>query len=189
MARLPQYVAQAKRKNEIARLENGEWVLFSRTSKRVPESQYPLVTEKKVAIATPSGRIDIQNAIKPVIGNFVCYEFGYSYALLRLCPYAWKASLKDDWENILVDLICRQSPTSFLKKNHPSIVLPENRFIHMHQNRFWSKLPENANEILQPLKYLQIVYFPDHVEISQPTSEHMAVLNQFDISLEGCVLQ
>mgnify|MGYP006872998975 CR=1 FL=1 len=188
MARLPQYVAQVKKDKEIARIENGEWVLIRRTSTRVPGSKNPIVTEKKVAIVTPSGRVEIQESVKPVIGNFVCYEFGYSYALLRLCPYEWKASLKEDWENILVDLICRQSPTSYLKKYHTSIILPENRFIRAHQLRFWEKLPGHANEILQPLKYLQIVFFPDRVEISQPTSEQMDVLTRLNISIEGCVL-
>ena len=189
MARVPSYVAQQKTNGEIARYENGEWHLYRRKSKRVPGEKNPQVIYEKVAIALPSGRFEFKNAAYPQIGDYICYEMGYSYALKLLISPQWKASLREDWEPIFLDIVRQSSPTSYLLKDKAAIELPSHRFVGARQARFWDSLPEGLNERMQPLKQIQASFYPDnHCTISKPTPMQQKLLDDLGIDLKGCVL-
>lgn len=190
MARIPGYVAEYKENNETARYENGEWYLYFRKSQRFPGEKYPRNIYVPVAIVRPSGRISLDNVIRPSVGDYICYEIGYSYVLKTMIDPRWKASLGEDWEPVFYDLIRKQSPTSYLLKDRTEIVLPEHRFVDIRQERFWNFLPSGLNERIQTLKQIQISYHPDNkCVISRPTDAQARILSDLNITLEGCVLQ
>lgn len=190
MARPPGYVEKLKRPGEVARLINGTWYLSIRKSRRVRGTKIPEVYYENVAIASPSGRVELANIVRPTLGDFRCYEFGYSYVLKSLIPAKWKAHLKDAWESIFLDLIQEISPTSYLLKDIVSIVIPEDApRKSLQKTRFWKDLSPGMNEQLQPLKQIQIAYYPDNTcVISKPSDAAAKVLFDLCVELEGCVL-
>ena len=189
MSRIPEYVSLLKYKGEIAQYRDGNWILVKKTSRRIPGKQTPEIIYIDMAIATTSGRVELSNVVHPDIGNFTCYEFGYSYSVLQICPPQWKSSLGKDWEAILLDMVIKLSPTSYLTRSVTDITLPTSRFIGTHQDRFWKKLPEGTQTLLEPLKRIQLVVFPDNkLMISQPDDEQQSILSRLNINIKGCVI-
>ena len=190
MSRCPAYVSALKKPGEVARLHDGTWFLSLRRSRRIDGCPTPQVYYEDTAIALPTGRKEILPGAERqelVLGEFCCHEFGYSYVLQSLCPAQWKASLGADWMMIFLDLISQESPDSYLLKDK-TIVLPEDRYIHMQQMRFWEKLTPGLNQKIQPLKGLQIAFFPSQVCLAQPTPAHTHILDSLGISLTVGIL-
>ena len=189
MARPPEYVEKCKRPGEVAQFRNGKWYLSIRKSKRVSGLKSPQVYYEDVAIALPSGRVELADIVRPTIGDFRCYEFGYSYVLKEMIPAKWKAHLQDAWEPIFLDLIQEISPTSYLLKDIVSIVIPEDApRKSLQKTRFWNELPPGMNQQLQPLNQIQIGYYPDNTcVISKPSDAAAKVLFDLCVELEGCV--
>jgi len=189
MARTPEYVEKLRVDGEVARCKNGEWYLSVRKSQRVSGMKNPQVYYEDIAIALPSGRVELASITRPTIGEFRCYEFGYSYVLKVLIPTKWKAHLQDAWEPIFLDLIREISPTSYLLRNISSIIIPRNApRKNLQKERFWNDLPSGLNERIQLLKQIQIAYYPDNTcVISKPQDDEARLLSELGINLERCV--
>lgn len=197
MSRRPAYMAQQLRSGEFGHYEDGTWYICTRTSARDPLSKKPVVMLNRVAIAYPSGRKDIvadssegdNIPVHAAVSSMECYEFGYSYAMLQLCPAGWKRTLGADWEMLFLDLIKNRSEGSYLLRNR-CITLPEGRYVNVQQQRLLDRLQayEDIDIHLQTLKTLQIAFIDNQVLIAKPSSAHIASLNALHLSLETPVM-
>ena len=66
-----------------------------------------------IGIITPDGVIETKKK-KVSLTDIEVWEYGFSKAILHLCPKGWKAPLGDNWEDILRILVCDWSTYSYL---------------------------------------------------------------------------
>jgi hypothetical protein len=91
------------------------YYLYKRTSKRVPGKKYPQPVDTYVGIITPEGVLESKKK-KVELSNIEVWEYGFSKAILELCPEGWKKPLGDEWEDVLRLIICGWSDASYLHR-------------------------------------------------------------------------
>ena len=68
--------------------------------------------------------------------DIITSEYGFSKAMLDICPESWKESIGVRWKDVLVEIIVGQSPHSYLKERRNSDGLR----VHIgNQRRFLQK--------------------------------------------------
>ena len=111
----PDWVQQYRTKGKTVKKKGNAYYLYSRTSKRVPGKKYPQPVDTYIGIITPDGIVQSNNK-KISISDIEVWEYGFSKAVLDLCPKGWKKPLGDDWEDVLNIIICDWSENSYLRE-------------------------------------------------------------------------
>lgn len=111
----PDWVQKYRTRGKTVKKKGNAYYLYKRTSKRVPGKKYPQPVDTYVGIITPDGVIESDKK-KISLTDIEVWEYGFSKAILDLCPEGWKKPLGDDWEDILKIIICSWSERSWLKK-------------------------------------------------------------------------
>ena len=109
----PDWVQQHRTRGTTVKKKGDAYYLYKRTSKRVPGKKWPQPVDTFIGVITPEGVI-ASNKRKVSLTDIEVYEFGFSKALLDLCPNGWKKPLGDDWENVLLVILKTWSPQSYL---------------------------------------------------------------------------
>ncbi len=110
----PDWVQKFRTKGKTVKKKGDAYYLYSRTSRRVPGKKYPQPVDTYIGIITPEGIIE-SNKKKVDMTDIEVWEYGFSKAVLSLCPKGWKDPLGTDWEDVLKILILDWSPNSYLK--------------------------------------------------------------------------
>ena len=110
----PEWVQKHRRVGTTVKERNGKYYLYKRTSRRVPGKKYPQAVDTYIGVITPDGVIE-SNRRKVTITDIEVYEYGFSKAVIQLCPEGWKRAIGEDWEDVLRILICDWSKNSYLK--------------------------------------------------------------------------
>lgn len=121
----PEWVQQHRTRGTTVKKKGDAYYLYKRTSKRVPGKKYPQPVDTYIGMITPEGVI-YSDKKKVSLSDIEVYEFGFSKALLDLCPEGWKKPLGDDWEKVLKIILKAWSPESYLLKDEED--LPEEQF-------------------------------------------------------------
>lgn len=111
----PEWVQKYRTKGMTVKKKGDAYYLYKRTSKRVPGKKYPQPVDTYVGIITPEGVLESKKK-KVELSNIEVWEYGFSKAILELCPEGWKKPLGDEWEDVLRLIICGWSDASYLHR-------------------------------------------------------------------------
>ena len=111
----PDWVQKYRTQGKTVKKKGDAYYLYKRTSKRVPGKKYPQPVDTYIGIITPDGIVESKKK-KISLTDIEVWEYGFSKAVMDLCPEEWKKLLGDDWEDILRIIICDWSERSWLKK-------------------------------------------------------------------------
>lgn len=182
----PEWVQKYRTKGMMVRKNGNSYYLYKRTSKRVPGKKYPQPIDRYVGVITPEGIIESKN--RKVGSNSVeVWEYGFSKAILDLCPDGWKTPLGDEWEDVLKVIICNWSDASYF---HREKLKDRNGFRCRFnvQAASLSRCIRKEHKVdikeLAPLKNIYLVKIGKEKVISRIEPEQEALLGRLGLKLE-----
>lgn len=117
----PDYVASYEDETHSVSWINGHWYLYEKVQKGKSHQYIGRITEDGVRTVKHRKQPLTQNQIVPTAESIslsqldiTVYEYGFSKALLDLCPESWKRLVGKQWKDVLIEIIIGQSPHSYL---------------------------------------------------------------------------
>ena len=111
---LPDYVLAASGKGYRVKVVNGKnYYLYKRTSKRKPGCKNPQPVDQYIGIITPEG-VKKSSVKRLDTSRVLVREYGFSWALQKLCPDRWKYIHTKNWELLLDSIIQDMSPNTYI---------------------------------------------------------------------------
>ena len=117
----PDYVACYEDETHSASWINGHWYLYENIPGGKTHQYIGRITEaglRSGKIRTPyQGQKPMTPAAEPICLrplNVTICEYGFSKAVLDLCPDSWKKLVGKHWKDVLIEIIVGQSPHSYL---------------------------------------------------------------------------
>lgn len=180
MADYPDWVKQFRQKGTAVKKVGNSYYLYRHSSKRVPGKKYPQATDEYIGVITPEGVIT-KNRKKRSMEAIDVYEYGFSKTLWQLCPEQWKKPLKKDWETVLLSIIERHSPNSYLLRQERTGQTRRN--LSLQEEKLDRLLPCPLSD-LECLSTIFLVCFPEGEVLSRIRPEHQKVLETLGLQLE-----
>lgn len=182
----PDWVQAQRIRGTVVKKKGDVYYLYKRTSKRVPGKKYPQAVDSYIGIITPEGVIKTGN-IKVSSSDIEVAEYGFSQAVLHLCPADWKKAVGNQWMDVLKTIIVKWSPESYLKDSIGSPVSPHSAInaqagslIRRVEKETGKKIPE----AIEPLKTIYLVTFGKKKLLSRIHKDQQEVLDSLGIPLE-----
>ncbi len=183
----PEWVQKQRTKGTTVKKKGDTYYLYMRTSKRVPGKKYPQPVDTYIGIITPEGIVETHKK-KLCLSDIEVREYGYSKALLALCPQSWKDALGEEWEDVLKALIIKWSPESYLSCGY---VVRDPASFHcafhaqggLLSRRIWKEHKIGLKE-LDCLKSIYLVRIGKEEAVSRINPGQEALLNRIDVKLE-----
>ena len=182
----PEWVQQYRTKGKTVKKKGESYYLYKRTSKRVPGKKYPQPVDTYIGIITPDGIIESKKK-KVSISDIEVWEYGFSKAIIDLCPEGWKKPLGDDWEDVLKIIICDWSGRSWLKKGG---IRQKSDFRYQFNAQAASLVRRISKEhklevrSLYPLKDIYLVIMGKEKALSKIDPDQQAIIDSLGLDLE-----
>lgn len=184
----PEWVQEYRTQGTTVKKKGDSYYLYKRTSKRVYGKKYPQPVDTYIGIITPEGLIKTGKK-KVSLTDIEVWEYGYSNAMVQLCPDDWKRPLGDDWEDMLKIIITQESPVSYLKRSM-KISDPDDLKYQLAvqksslYRRFVKKYHVDPKE-LEILKSIYLIVMKPETVVSRILPEQRALLEKLGITLGG----
>ena len=213
----PDWVQAFRKKGTAIKKKGNSYYLYTRTSRRVPGKKYPQPVDVYEGVITPQGIIrkgSRKASISPMQGGSESergtgsgsrtpdlppdaessnqeaevMEYGFSRAVLDLCPKKWKKSVGDDWEAVLNGIIIEWSPNSYLtqeagsQRDEKREEKPSDDQTASLLRRIRKKYDLDLQD-LSPLKTVYLVRLGNRTFLSKTDAEQRALLDRLGISL------
>ena len=183
----PDWVQAQRTRGTTVKKKGDTYYLYKRTSRRVPGKKYPQPVDTYIGIVTPEGVIKSEKK-KISIGEIEVKEYGFSRAVWQLCPEGWKKPLGDDWEDVLLAILQKWSPETYLMKERKI-----EQEIHYQikaqaaslSRRIYKEHGAGFQE-LQILKNIYLLYFGKEKVISKVSAEQEELLEKLKVELSVC---
>lgn len=181
----PEWVQKYRTRGTTVKKKGDAYYLYKRTSKRVPGKKYPQPVDTYIGIITPEGLIE-SNKKKIIMTDIEVWEYGFTKAILDLCPEGWKKPLGDDWEEVLRIIICDWSARSWLSKGGGR---DKNDFRYQFNAQAASLsrriYKEHKIEVkdLYPLKDIYLVIMGRERAISKIEPKQQAVIDRLELEM------
>ena len=182
----PEWVQEYRTRGMTVKMKGGAYYLYKRTSKRVPGKKYPQPVDTYVGIITPEGVVKT-NKKKVTLTDVEVYEYGFSKAILELCPQGWKKPLGDDWFEVLKIILRKKSPESYLCSGE---IRNEKDFNYQFpaqaaslSRRIYKSYGVGFEE-LEPLKTIYKVVMDNGVAISRINESQKELIEKLGIHME-----
>lgn len=183
----PEWVQKQRKKGTTVKEKGGRYYLYKRTSRRVPGKKYPQPVDTYIGVITPEGVIEANRRIVTVT-DIEVYEYGFSEAVMQLCPESWKKAIGEDWEDYLRIIITENSKGSYLFKEEK--IRKKEEFHHSYGSQIASlnrrmqlELGTDLNELLL-LKDIYLIYLEKEPVVSRISEEHKEFMKKYGIRLE-----
>ena len=182
----PDWVQKYRTRGKTVKKKGDAYYLYKRTSKRVPGKKYPQPVDTYIGVITPNGIVESDKK-KISLTDIEVWEYGFSKAIMDLCPEGWKKPLGDDWEDILRIIICDWSGRSWLKKKG---IKNKNDFRYQFNAQAASLsrriFKEHKLDIkqLDPLKDVYLVIMGREKAISKIGPEQQILIDSLGLELE-----
>lgn len=182
----PDWVQQYRERGTTIKKKGDSYYLYKRTSKRVPGKKYPQPVDTYIGVITPEGVVRTQKK-KVTLTDIEVLEYGFSKALMELCPQGWKDAVGDEWEDLLRLIIYRQSGRTYLQKGY---VMREPGSFHcsfsaqagMLSRRIYKEHKVDMKD-LEPLKDIFLVYIGKEEAVSRIGDEQRQLLDRIGVEL------
>ena len=165
-----------------------EILLYKRTSRRIQGKKYPQPVDTYIGVITPEGVIKSCRRIVTVT-DIEVYEYGFTEAVMQLCPESWKKAIGEDWEEYLRIIITENSKGSYLFKE--AEIRKKEEFHHSYEpqvaalnRRMRLELGTDLNE-LSMLKDVYLIYLEKGPVVSRISEGHKEFMNKYGIRLEN----
>lgn len=183
----PDWVQAQRVKGTTVKKKGDSYYLYKRTSKRVPGKKYPQPVDTYIGIITPEGVIQTEKK-KVLLTNIIVREFGFSKAVWKLCPDAWKKAVGEEWEDVLRKIIIDKSPESYLgmdytPKSSEEFHCSVGAQVGMLSRRIFKQHKIEWTE-LELLKTIYLVRIGKEEAVSQINAEQQAFLDRIGVKLE-----
>ncbi len=183
----PEWVQKYREQGTTIKKKGDAYYLYKRTSKRVPGKKYPQAVDTYIGVITPDGVVK-SNMKKISVADIEVWEYGYSKAILDLCPPDWKKPLGKDWKDVLAIIIKRWSPTTYLEKE--SKIQKEENFHYQFPaqmaslcRRFYNTYKTDIKE-LEDLKTIYLVVTGKTSVISKISESQQKLIEKFSLEME-----
>ena len=183
----PEWVQKHRTRGMTVKKKGDSYYLYKRTSKRVPGKKYPQPVDTYVGLITPDGVIQSDKK-KVVLSNVEVREYGFTRAILELCPAEWKNPLGEDWEDVLNIIVLKHSAESYLKDR--TDLKAEDDFHYQFaaqaaalNRRLWKKYEIGFSE-LEVLKTIYLVRIGKNEVVSAIDSAQHQVIDRLGLKLE-----
>jgi len=181
----PEWVQKYRTRGTTVKKKGDAYYLYRRTSKRVPGKKYPQPVDTYIGIITPEGLIE-SNKKKITMTDIEVWEYGFTKAIMDLCPEGWKKPLGDDWEDVLRIIICDWSARSWLN-NEGRRDKNDFRYQFNAQAASLSRRIYKEHELevkdLYPLKDIYLVIMGRERAISKIEPEQQAIIDRLGLEM------
>lgn len=185
----PEWVQEKRTRGTTVKKKGDTYYLYKRTSRRVPGKKYPQPVDTYVGIITPEGVIKSEKK-KISLREIEVKEYGFSRAVWQLCPEGWKKPLGDDWEDVLMLLVQKWSPETYLLKERELKPVEDLHYQFGAQASSLSRriYKEHGVDIqdLQPLKKIYLLYLGKERAVSKIDGEQKVLLEKTGVDLSVC---
>lgn len=183
----PEWVQQHRTRGTTVKKKGDAYYLYKRTSKRVPGKKYPQPVDTYIGMITPEGVV-YSDKKKVSLSEIEVYEYGFSKALLDLCPEGWKKPLGDDWEKVLKIILKAWSPESYLLKDEDDLRAEQFHYSFPSQKSSLSRRIYKAYEIdledLECLKRIYLVRLKEQEALSKINEEQQKLIEKIGVRME-----
>ena len=183
----PDWVQKFRTKGKTVKKVGDNYYLYKHTSKRVEGKKNPQPVDTYIGVITPDGVIESRKK-KMELDRVIVKEFGFTHAILALCPEAWKKAVGDHWPEVLEELIISLSPESYLSDNHKAVDLDQ---YHVSLPAQKAALFRRLNEIyhvrqdeLDTLKSIYVVCFGNTKVLSVTSQAQDELINRLGLTME-----
>lgn len=185
----PDWVQKQRTRGTTVKKKGDTYYLYKRTSRRVPGKKYPQPVDTYIGIVTPEGVIKSEKK-KVALGEIEVREYGFSRTVWQLCPEGWKKPLGDDWEAVLLAILQKWSPETYLMKERSIKTEQEIHYQVKAQaaslsRRIYKEHGAGFQE-LQILKNIYLLYFGKEKVISKVSAEQEELLGKLKVELSVC---
>lgn len=184
----PDWVQRYRKKGMTVKKKDNGYYLYRRTSRRVPGKKNPQVVEEYQGVITPEGLVRPKRLILQDDVHCMVKEYGFTKAVLLLCPESWKRVIKDEWNDVLKEEILKESPFSYLsltyqKKGADSFQCNLTSQYRNLIKRFKELGPECSLHDLDPLKEIYLVRIGSHEILTDINEEQQEVLDKYGLEV------
>ena len=185
----PEWVQEKRTRGTTVKKKGDTYYLYKRTSKRIPGKKYPQPVDTYIGIITPEGILKSEKR-KVSLGGIEVKEYGFSQAVWQLCPEGWKKPLGDDWEKVLLLILSKWSPETYLLKEKER---KEEQTLHYQLNAQAASLSrriykEHGVELkkLELLKSIYLLYLEKEKVVSKISAEQEELLEKIKVDIRMC---
>lgn len=182
MSRYPDWVNKYKKKGTVIKKVGESYYMYTNTSKYVKGKKYPQPVQHFIGIVTPNGVVESHKQ-KVSLTDIEVFEYGFSAAMLELCPENWKTSLKSDWYDVLCAIITRHSPNSYIlndKTYHNEVSTHHN--LKTQEERMEEKMSMRIHE-LYTLKQIYVLHIDGKMIISKIHNDQKELISRLGIMI------
>ena len=185
----PDWVQAQRTRGTTVKKKGDTYYLYKRTSRRVPGKKYPQPVDTYIGIITPEGVVE-SGKKKISLAGIEVKEYGFSRTVWQLCPEGWKKPLGEDWEDVLMIIIEKWSPETYLRKERT--VKKETDFHYQFgaqmsslSRRIYKEHGVDVSE-LQGLKNIYLLYLEKEKVISKISREQQQMLERMGVDISMC---
>lgn len=183
----PDWVQKQRKVGTTVKERDGKYYLYKRTSRRVPGKKYPQPVDTYIGVITPNGVIESTRR-KVSVTDIEVYEYGFTEAVMQLCPKSWKEAIGSDWEDYLKIIITEYSHGSYLRKEET--IRKKEDYHHNYGAQVAAlkrrmRLEVNTDlEELTVLKDIFLIYLEKEPVVSRISEEQRKIIDKYGIRLE-----
>jgi len=183
----PEWVQQQRRVGTTVKERDGKYYLYKRTSRRVQGKKYPQPVDTYIGIITPDGVIESKRR-KVSVTDIEVYEYGFTEAVLQICPESWKSAIGEEWGDYLKVIITEHSKESYLLKEET--IKRKEDFRHSYGAQVASLSRRMKNELgtdlheLFALKNIYLIYLEKGPVVSHISDSQREFMDRYGIRLE-----
>ena len=185
----PEWVQVYRTRGKTVKKVGNTYYLYQRTSKRVPGKKYPQPVDTYIGVITPEGVIESGKKKRTLTGIEV-KEYGFSRTLWLLCPESWKRPLGDRWEEVLLAILKKWSPESYLLREREPRSEKE---LHCQTAAQMASISRRLYkergiqmEELEQLKNIYLLYLEKETVISKISEGQKALLEKLGVDIGLC---
>lgn len=185
MPEYPAWVKQYRTRGTAIKKVGNQYYLYKHTSKYVPGKKYPQAVDKFIGVITPDGVVENRKK-KVTLDNIEVYEYGFSYALLSLCPEKWKKDLGNQWKDVLYKIIYTHSPNSYLFIDYEPVEIK--RSYSVQERKLFKQIDVMFNDLFS-LNTIYLIKFEEWDAVSKISESQNQILTKIGIEIkEGPVI-
>lgn len=182
----PEWVQKYRERGTTVKKKGDSYYLYKRTSKRVPGKKYPQPVDTYIGIITPEG-VEKTQKKKVKLTDIEVREYGFSKALLEICPQGWKDAVGNEWEDVLKLIVFRKSHLTYLADNYE--FRDPNTFhcsfgaqAGMLEKRIYREYKIKIED-LDILKDIYLVHIDKEEVVSHVSEEQQILLDRINVKL------
>ncbi len=184
----PEWVLAQKKKGQTVKKVGNNYYLYKHSSKRVPGKKNPVPNDTFIGVITPGG-IEYGTKTKVDTRSITVREYGFSYALLKICPESWKAIQGKAHEEKLRTIIKSRSKNTYLNDDSKPIKSPAELRVQLGglSSSLQRHLVDAYDVKLDDLQVLDTIYLVQMDEksfISNISDAQQQILEKIQLKLE-----